>query len=398
MEQQSPKTGDPHAMARRTNLDRVLDAERDGAAAFDALPLRVTLELTADCNLRCPHCEFTPPRAWKEKHDPGRVLHLGLDDLRVFAEKTFPHIQEIIPSVVGEPMMYPYWDEFLELLREYHVFAEIVTNGSYLTRESLDRCGDRVSRFIVSMDGASRKTYEYLRSPDKYEDMLDRLALLRDWRRDQAVEQRPFVTIASVLTLQWADELPDLVRIAHSMGVDEVSVGHLIAYNAHWEESHPRKDPARSDEAMRLAAKEARELGIALSLPKLFGTGEDLSVVHPPQVEVLNKVPAAPKPKLGHAWCRYMWREMFIALNGDVSPCCGNERPVVGNLREQFDPQALFMADEMQQMREGMRTGKLHPACARCPQLAMFGDLSYEDSSFQGKYGTLDGLRKKRKD
>jgi MoaA/NifB/PqqE/SkfB family radical SAM enzyme len=388
---------DPHQAFRQANLDRVLEAESSGLGEYDALPIRVTLELTADCNLRCPHCEFTPPRAWKEKHDPHRILHLGLDDLRVFASKVFPHTQEIIPSVVGEPMMYPFWNEFLDLLEEYHVYAEIVTNGSYLTVPTLDRCGKMVSRFIISMDGATPSTFEYLRAPDKFESMIARLELLRDWRKEQDPEVRPGVDLAGVLTLQWVDELPEYVRIGHSMGIDNISIGHLIAYNSHWEESHPSRDPDRCDSAMQEAAAEARRLGIGLSMPKLFSTGEDISVIHAPAMEIIPKVATPPRPELGHAWCRYMWREMFIALNGDVSACCGNERPIVGNMREDFDPKALFMAPIMQTMRQGMVSGELHPACAVCPQLAMFGDLSYEQTQFEGTYGTLEGLRQEQK-
>ena len=49
-------------------------------------------------------------------------------------------------------------------------------------------------------------------------------------------------------------------------------------------------------------------------------------------------------------------------------------------------------------MREGMVTGQLHPACAKCPQLAMWGELDYESCDFTGSYGVLEAtLDKERK-
>ena len=49
-------------------------------------------------------------------------------------------------------------------------------------------------------------------------------------------------------------------------------------------------------------------------------------------------------------------------------------------------------------MRKGTITAALHPACAKCPQLAMFGDVSYEPASFRGTYAALADHRKKKQE
>ena len=382
---------------RARNLRVVTAAEESGQTTFDALPLRLTLELTVDCNLRCPHCEFTPARAAGRRIDASSIKELGADELEMLAEAIFPHIQMLIPSVVGEPMMYSHWGRLLELLARYGVFLDICTNGSYLDREALDRMAPRLARLNVSMDGASPATFNKLRAPADFDDIVRRMTVVRDWRRERTPAERPEVWITSVLTTQWIHELSDMVRLGAELEVDGVGCGHLVGYNGHWQQFQPDAEPERVDEHLRRAAATAREVGISLSLPRLFG-GEDLSHRAPAKLANIPRVPVPVEPADGRPYfCRYLWRELFVSLGGDVSSCCGLGRPTVGNLREDFDLQKHFQNPVTAAMRAGTLDGELHPACAKCPQLAMFGKASYDDVSFQGKYAALDGSKARRK-
>lgn len=373
----------------------MIAGERVRAAAVPgSFPLKVTIELTAQCNLRCPHCEFTPPRAWAEKHAPERIVDIGIEDLRRFAEHAFPYIEEITPSITGEPMMYPHWDEFLGLCAEHDVFLAIWTNGSYLTEKSLRRLGPRTSKLRISMDGASRETFEMLRKPAKWDDMMQRFAAVRSFRRSAPVEDRPPVEINSVLTLQWIDELPDMVRLAAEYEFDGVGATHLISYTDYWRKQHPSADRARTDAALREARRVAEELGVSVHLPRLFETGEDLSWSTDRAVELVEKVPLHDQPAEGRFWCHYLWRELIINSDGSVAPCCGPHRPYVGNIRDNFDLSDIFSSTTLQQMRTGFQPGEaMHPVCAKCPHLVDRDAKSgYGAAQFDNDYSTLDSL------
>jgi MoaA/NifB/PqqE/SkfB family radical SAM enzyme len=249
------------------------------------------------------------------------------------------------------------------------------------------------------MDGASPRTFNMLRAPSDFDDVCARLRTVAEWRATLAPEERPTVRIESTVMAQWIDELPAMVRLAKELQVDGLGVAHVVAYNEHWERSNLRHHPERADEMFRAAAAEARRLAISLHLPKLFTTGENLSVEAPPAFPLRPKVELPEIPHDGRpTWCQYLWREAFVAINGDVAPCCGLGRPVVGNLREQPDLRAIFDDPVLVQMREGTLDGNLHPACAKCPQLAMFGGVSYADASFRGTYAALAEHRRKKQE
>lgn len=382
---------------RSTNHDTVIAAEAAGAPTYGSYPLRLTLEITADCNLYCPGCEFTPPRAWAKKNDPGRILHVGIEDLRRFAAAVFPHIMEVVPTATGEPLMYPHWDEFLELCRQYGVALELITNASYFDETTLPPLEGVLSHMIVSMDGASRETFNVLRKPSDLDDIVGRLHKVREWRAGLSEETRPSVAIHSVLSLVWVDELPAMVRLAKDCGVDALSIGHIISFNDYWKKQHPQMDPVRTDRALRAAREEAERIGITVRLPRLFEGGEDVSFAAPPAFPLKPRIQSAPAPADRKYWCKYLWRELFIALDGTVAPCCGPGRPDVDNVNRNPDLQAMFDHPILADMRKGMVSGDLHAACAKCPQLSMFGALDYAASDFTDTYDTLYGELEKQK-
>jgi MoaA/NifB/PqqE/SkfB family radical SAM enzyme len=255
------------------------------------------------------------------------------------------------------------------------------------------------TKLRVSMDGASPKTFNVLRAPSDFDDVVGRLRLVAEWRAGLAPEERPTVLIESTMMSQWIDELPAMVRLAKELRVDGLGVAHVVAYNEHWERSHMRHQPAHNDAMFREAAAEARRLGLNLHLPKLFTTGENLSVQAPPAFPLRAKVEVPEVPVDGRpTFCHYLWREAFISIDGDVAPCCGLGRPVVGNLRKNPDLRAIFQDPVLVGMRAGTLSGELHPACAKCPQLAMFGNVSYADASFRGTYAALADHRKKKQE
>ena len=380
----------PYAREKAANDARILAAERDRSGRVEAFPRKITVELTVDCNAYCPHCEFTPARVWQQKHDPRRILHVGWDDVLVFAPQVFPHIRYLSPSVVGEPLLYPHWGPFVELVARYGVQLEIFTNATRLTPEEVERTAPVTRAFFVSMDGGSRRTFNHYRAGTDFDDVCARVRHLCAARAPLA-GGGPSVWITMTLMRGWASELPEFLRRAADLGVDGVGVCHLIAFTEHLERESLLAHPEETRRVLGEAAAVAEELGLPVSLPALVD-GQRLN----PEVQQSLQTAGGddlPRPDDGRPWCKFLWREAFLGTNGDVAPCCAQGRPVVGNFREaaasgeRMDLQAAWNSPGIQAMRTGLAGPGRHEACRSCLFLAQDGEQPYEAAGYCVDYG-----------
>jgi hypothetical protein len=81
---------------------------------------RIYLELTNSCNLDCEFCaRQTRP-----------VSSIGLTDLRKIIPEIARFTSEIRPHVLGEPLLYPHFGEFIDLCKDNGCIVKITTNGT----------------------------------------------------------------------------------------------------------------------------------------------------------------------------------------------------------------------------------------------------------------------------
>jgi len=138
-------------------------------------PLYVAWQITNECNLACLHCI--------EESGPGKAFSDEMTDRQVFGV-----LDQIIAQDVpylsfsgGEPMVHPRFFDMVEHVCRHGAQLKVETNAHYLDPEAcarLKRYG--VKAVQVSMDGASRETFNRMRVRGDFDRAIAGIRNLRD--------------------------------------------------------------------------------------------------------------------------------------------------------------------------------------------------------------------------
>ncbi len=191
----------------------------------DVYPRILQVEPTNACNLNCIMCVR---RTWDAR--------VGYMDPRLYerlAEEAFPHLERLTLYGLGEPTSHPNFVEMVEIARrrlpeEATIFFS--TNGTLLGPRMADRLVldlgvDSISFSIDTADAAKLSRIREGARPGLV------LSNLRHVGEIKGRAPRDFtLAVEAVLMRQNLDDLPDLVRTAADLGVDEVYLSHVVPY------------------------------------------------------------------------------------------------------------------------------------------------------------------------
>ena len=131
-------------------------------------PLYIAWQVTNECNLACLHCI--------EESGPGKAFHDELGDEQVFSvlEQALDLEVPYLSFSGGEPMVHPRFFDMVEYVCGRNGQLKIETNGHYLTPENCARLKALgVKAVQVSLDGASRETFNRMRVRGNFDQVLE---------------------------------------------------------------------------------------------------------------------------------------------------------------------------------------------------------------------------------
>jgi MoaA/NifB/PqqE/SkfB family radical SAM enzyme len=313
---------DAHVRAVEDLYEQAL-ARRD-TARLDPRPgpWRITFDTNPDtCNLQCVMCEEHSPHS--DKQDKRRLLGkarrvMPIELVRkVVEEAAGKGLREIIPSTMGEPLLYEHFEEIIELCRKHGVKMNLTTNGTFPrlgARAWAERIVPVTSDVKISWNGATKATQESVMIGARWEKMLGDVRTFIEVRDTHARTNADRCRVTFQLTFLETNvhELADIVRLAIDLGVDRVKGHHLWAHFSEIEGLSMRRSP-EAIQRWNAAVLDARAVASAKTLPNgKYLLLENIFLLSESASEDL--APGGPCPFLG--------QEAWVSAEGRFDPCC----------------------------------------------------------------------------
>lgn len=159
---------------------------------------------------------------------------------RVVREAAAMGVREVIPSTMGEPLLYPHFDTFLDLCSELGLTLNLTTNGTFPApkdHQNVEYWAQRIvpitSDVKISWNGVSEKTQSEIMIGTSIEEHVEnarRFIAVRD-----QLASRHYCSTTMQLTFMRSnlEEIPKMLELALALGFDRLK-GHQLW--AHFDE------------------------------------------------------------------------------------------------------------------------------------------------------------------
>ena len=169
------------------------------------------------CNLTCPSCRTRNDMNRRIKNTADAVAsHMAGLDLAKIDEISCALYGEMLASRSNIELI-----RSLELKRHSHVTFTLRTNGTLVRTPQFEDLLAYVGTLdvVVSVDGATKTTFEKLRRGASFDAVMKNLVRLGDYRGSGRIRQLQFTMVVQEDNFR---EIPDVVELAATIGADVV--------------------------------------------------------------------------------------------------------------------------------------------------------------------------------
>jgi radical SAM protein with 4Fe4S-binding SPASM domain len=266
------------------------------------------IEPVGQCNLRCRMC----PIQFRQDGPPNGPLAFMAYEMFCRLIDDMPGLEILHLQGMGEPLMHPRFFDMVRYAVGRGIRVTTNTNMTLLSARRARLCIESgLHELHVSLDGATAETYERIRVRARFPRVKRHLVeLLR--LRAALGSDHPHIQLVTVVMRENLHELPAMVDLAHTLGINSLFVQHLChdfgesSLPAHYQPMREfvdaqtllNEDPERVERYFSEARERAREIDFTLRLPR---TGQ--------------RDPSAVR-------CDWPSRGPYISYSGDAMPCC----------------------------------------------------------------------------
>ncbi|MDO8538487.1 MAG: radical SAM protein [archaeon] len=272
-------------------------------------PITANIESTNFCNLECIMC----PRGEMKR----KLYHMKLEEFKAMIDGLGKNTEYVGFDLFGETLIHPQIAEMVKYCTDKGIRSAVSTNVTVLTEKKAKELLEAgLSIIVLSVDGATKETYEQVRQGGNYEDVLKNLNNFLRIKKEipnktfaliQLIEMNNNKTEVQNFLDQWDFTDVDGVRIKRFQNW----AGQLDQNNYFYEINSEQKF----------------------------------------------------KP------CDYLWRHMYVFATGEVVPCCRDfdGKHVLGNaMKEPLEK--IWNNEAYQKLRKMHVEGRRNeiPLCRNC--------------------------------
>ena len=295
---------------------------------------RITLDTNPeDCNLSCTMCEEHSPfsKFIREKLN-GKRRRMPKEWLEsIFQQAKALGVKEIIPSTMGEPLLYKHFAYIVELCYKYGIKMNLTTNGTFpkTTEKSVTEWAKLLVPITtdvkISWNGATAQTAQKIMLKINFDEAIANVREFIRIRNEhfKTTGYKCRVTFQLTFMQNNMHELADIIALAAKLDVDRVK-GHQLW--AHFDEIKDlsMKHSAESilqwnkyvEEAYKAQEKYRKHNGEKVILENII----------PIELNESQEIPE-------NYNCPFLGKELWISPTGKISPCCAPDemRQTLGN-------------------------------------------------------------------
>jgi len=253
-------------------------------------PITLMLEPTNFCNLKCPLCPTGQGLIKRKKQA------LDFERTKIILDQLGPEIIHLRLWNWGEPFLCKDLFKIIKYAKKYNVFVNTSTNAFFLKKGIARQIvNSHLDELIISLDGASEKTYKKYRKKGSFKQVLESIKEINKQKKSQK-KKTPTIKLQFIIMKHNQHEIKKIIQIAKEI------------------------------EANSLFFKSVGVMDINVK--------EDIKKYFPSKKEFIRKSFEKIENK-----CDYLWEETTINVDGSVVPCCRdtNNKYVFGNIfKESF--------------------------------------------------------------
>lgn len=295
-------------------------------------PLHLDIEVTEACNLACVMCV----------HGTTGVPITGRMDLKLGKDLLDQAAKMGVCSIKfnwrGEPALHTGLEDLVAYAKEKGILeVQINTNGIPYTEKRIEKLIDAgIDRIIVSIDGASKESYEAIRVGASWDKLIKNVKLIHEIRQRKG-KAKPFIRVQMVHQKENAHEISKFVAMWQGIADD-------------------------------IAVKDVSNRGQGSG----FFVGDQIAT--------------------GRRRCNQPWQRMVVARDGKVFPCCSDwDRTYeIGDARE-TQLGDIWHGTKMEDLRTLNREGRLDEVdpCRNCFVLSSYEwrDMTAAEKAERGQGG-----------